>query len=293
MSRSDLMTRFAQSVAMISSQELPRLPPDPQPSLTNSDKYSNHQTEYLDHILTQLMTGFIAIVAVSLIFSYIVRFLRRNGSGFKTVHAKSEKTEPAETLPYDAHPTVLHNTSTSDDLLLSNRYRRANSTQYRKGDIWTAAYSGFLEAIASVRAENQYMNIYEISPRLGTPLQAACQGGKLETARTLLKWGADSSIRGGRFKTCLVAAAYSGNSDVVQLILDRRVPINDYNEAAGSALHAACERGSQEMVELLVADGADVGASGGSYGTPLQAASFRGNPRVASLLWTKGQNPTL
>ena len=83
---------------------------------------------------------------------------------------------------------------------------------------------------------------HEISPRLGTPLQAACQGGQLEPAKILLKWGADPGIHGGRFKTCLVAAAYSGNSDVVRLLVDWSVSINEYNEVAGSDLHASVRK---------------------------------------------------
>ena len=74
---------------------------------------------------------------------------------------------------------------------------------------------------------------------------------------------------GVRFKTCLVAAAYSENIDVIGLILDHAVSINEYNCIPGSVLHAACERGSEGMVELLVACGADVRASGGSYASPL------------------------
>lgn len=272
------VTWLASSIARSTNQQA--LP-------TNFDTLSNRQTQYFDRFLNHLMMGFIAFVALSLIIVYVVRLLRRKSFGKQTAYLKSEKTKPVKTLLSNIYPTVIRNTATNG-LHVGNRYRRATSTQYRKGDIWTAAYSGSVEAIASFQAENRYTNINEINPRLGTPFQAACQGGQFETAKTLLKWGADPIVQGGRFKTCLVAAAYSGNCDVVRLLLDRGVSINEYNEVAGSVLHAACERGSQDMVELLVINGADVRASGGSYGTPLQAASFRGNPRVVSLLLEKG-----
>lgn len=131
-----------------------------------------------------------------------------------------------------------------------------------KGDIRARGYSGSLEAITYLQAEDRFTKLNEIDPRHGTPLHAACQGGQFETAKTLLKSGADPNVHGGRLKTCLVAAAYSGNCDVVRLILDRGVSINEYNEVARSVMHAACERGSQETVELLVSNGADVEASG-------------------------------
>ena len=44
-------------------------------------------------------------------------------------------------------PSLMRNTATSDDLPVGNRNRRATSTQYGKGGIWTAAYPGSLEAI--------------------------------------------------------------------------------------------------------------------------------------------------
>ena len=265
-----------QPAPLRTSQESPSLSVPKAPAYTDPDTLPNGPIRDLDRFLTQFMIGFIAFVAVSLVLFYTVRSLWGKSLDKRRNSTRSEKTGPTGSLPFDVDPIVIRSTAISEDLPVGNRHRRATSTQYRKGDIWTAAYSGSLEAIASFRAENRYQNINEISPRLGTPLQAACQGGQLETAKSLLKWGADPYIQGGRFKTCLVAAAYSGNCDVVRLILDRGVPIDEYNVIAGSALHAACERGSAEMVELLVRKGSSVRAGGGSYGTALQAASFRG-----------------
>ena len=131
-----------------------------------------------------------------------------------------------------------------------------------KGDIRATGYSGSLEAITYFQAEDRSMNLNEIDPRHGTPLHAACQGGQFETAKTLLKSGADPNVPCGRVKTRLVAAAYSRNCDVVRLVLHRGVSLNEYNEVARSVMHTACERDSQEAVELLVSNGADFEASG-------------------------------
>ena len=156
------------------SQEPPELSQKEPSAHANPDTLPGGQIRYLDRFLTRFMIGFVAFITILAVLVYTIRLLRTKGFGKKSIATGSEKIEPARTLPYEIHPAVIRNTATSDDLPVGNRNRRATSTQYRRGDIWTAAYSGSLEAIASFRAENRYTNINEISPRLGTPLHAAC-----------------------------------------------------------------------------------------------------------------------
>ncbi len=98
---------------------------------TKPDASQRAQLQYLDRFLTQFMMGFISFIAVSLILVYIIRLLRRKAPVKKAVASKFEKTEPAETLPYDIYPAVIRNTAVSDDLSVGNLNRRATSTHYR------------------------------------------------------------------------------------------------------------------------------------------------------------------
>ncbi|OQE41309.1 hypothetical protein PENCOP_c005G01607 [Penicillium coprophilum] len=102
----------------------------------------------------------------------------------------------------------------------------------------------------------------------------------------------DSKIVG----SSLVAAAASGNVEIVTLLLDHGADVNFRgNESvalnsilAGSPIAAASFQGHKDVVQLLIAWGADVNAKGGRYGNPLQTASRAGFDCIVELLLDYG-----
>ncbi|CAG7935168.1 unnamed protein product [Penicillium nalgiovense] len=102
----------------------------------------------------------------------------------------------------------------------------------------------------------------------------------------------DSKIVG----SSLVAAAASGNVEIVTLLLDHGADVNFRGNdsvalnsiLAGSPIAAASFQGHKDVVQLLIAWGADVNAKGGRYGNPLQTASRAGFDCIVELLLDYG-----
>ena len=129
------------------------------------------------------------------------------------------------------------------------RYRQRQPIT-RKG--WFGLIVLFLVLGATI-SQSQYMFFDE-------PLVHAAQAGKLETARSLLAWGADANAEG--------------------------------DDGQGTALVAAASTGHRDLVELLVRNGADVNQKSENWFahledvTPLQAASSY--PEIVRLLKRSG-----
>lgn len=68
------------------------------------------------------------------------------------------------------------------------------------------------------------------------------------------------------------AAAYNGNKEIVDLLLDRGVNINLKGGSYGSALGVAVYEERRDIVELLLDRGADININGGGYASPLEVA---------------------
>ncbi|RKK89373.1 hypothetical protein BFJ68_g16728 [Fusarium oxysporum] len=125
-------------------------------------------------------------------------------------------------------------------------------------------------------------------PPRASRLYYACLGGLSWAAIDLTTEGADVNAQGGWFGNALQAASFSGNREVVQLLLDNGADVNAQGGEYGNALQAASSEGNREVMQLLLDNGADVNAQGGQYGNALYAASFRGNLEVIQLLLDNG-----
>ncbi|KAI9359203.1 ankyrin repeat-containing domain protein [Zopfochytrium polystomum] len=71
----------------------------------------------------------------------------------------------------------------------------------------------------------------------------------------------------------LVDAAYSGNIDVVRVLLDYGAAVDSRDVMQKTALHHACENNSLELVRLLLDADADIGAKCVDERTPVDLAS--------------------
>jgi ankyrin repeat protein len=101
---------------------------------------------------------------------------------------------------------------------------------------------------------------------------------------------ADVNIGGGGYGDALQRAAYSGNKQMVQLLLNAGANAN--SEASGyygSALQAAAaSRRNRQIVQLLLDAGANVNGIGSSGRGALQVAALNGNKQIARLLLHAG-----
>lgn len=131
---------------------------------------------------------------------------------------------------------------------------------------------------AGLRPHNQHENF-------ATGLQAAAYHGELDLIDLLLDAGANINDTGGCYQSALQAAACRpGQGEVVSLLLKHGADATICGGRYGSALQAAAYAGNAGVVSDLVAQGADVDAPGGAYGTALQIAAFRGSEVLVDTL---------
>lgn len=139
-------------------------------------------------------------------------------------------------------------------LSMDNRLTRAVDA-----DGWTplhlAAHYGHTAVVETLLANNADVHARSENYMRNQPLHAAAAGRRLETARLLLRAGADAN------------ATQAGGF----------VP-----------LHSAAQSGDCELVELLVAHGADVAARSDDGRTALSIAEQGGKADVAALLRSHG-----
>ena len=107
------------------------------------------------------------------------------------------------------------------------------------------------------------------------PLYYASLLGMCETIKYLLGCGMDVNIIGGHVTTPLQAAAFSGHTEAVRLLLDHGADVDHLNltNGFGNALQAAAARGHEDVVNMLLDHGANANLSGGCMDNCIIAAS--------------------
>ena len=125
-------------------------------------------------------------------------------------------------------------------------------------------------------------------------LHIAAAGGHLDVARMLLALNLEVNARNCNGMTPLCSALEtSGKPDVVRLLLDHgaavRMPAHDKH--CRSALHVAAGSGNSELVQMILERNPDIEARDDEGETPLLTASSEGNPAVVQLLLDHGADP--
>ena len=110
----------------------------------------------------------------------------------------------------------------------------------------------------------------------------------VQTKACLAK-GADPLARDPSGNTTLITACLSGEKmELVQLLLDKGVPVNASNTNGYTALILASERGNPEIVKLLLQMKADVNAQSNSGMSALMMAAMRNRLEALRLLLDGG-----
>lgn len=151
--------------------------------------------------------------------------------------------------------------------------------------LWGAAAMARLEIVRYLLEQNAAVDIQDDS--FGTPLYVASENGCLPVVRELLGAAANVNLFGGLHCRPLNAAAYSGHTEVVELLLQQDVqvdPEEDYKY--GSALGAASRKGHAEIVRLLLKKGWDGNRKfkNENYHSALDAAATYGHLEVVQAL---------
>ncbi|RDL34761.1 uncharacterized protein BP5553_07889 [Venustampulla echinocandica] len=135
----------------------------------------------------------------------------------------------------------------------------------------------------------------DIDKNFVSPLVAAFYSGNVEVVEVLLNAEADPNVQGGHHGTALQAACVFGAIDVASLLLEKGADPNIQGGRYGTALQVTCARGARDIdiASLLLDKGADPNIQGGRFGTALQAACVYCEIDIASLLLDKGADPNI
>jgi len=119
----------------------------------------------------------------------------------------------------------------------------------------------------------------------------ACELGAIEAVREYLdKTPAAIRARADDRKTLLFDAVGYGNTEMVELLLDRGADIEAVDRYGQTPLHWAVQSKSDRGVRVLVEHGADTGTTRPDGCNALQIAAERGDTGVAALLLEAGMN---
>ena len=105
---------------------------------------------------------------------------------------------------------------------------------------------------------------------------AACKNGDYETAKLLLKNGANINKADKYQRTPLYVACRYGYLEVVKLLIQKGAYINgaDGDQDQETPLHASSKYGHLEVIKLLLKNGADINKSDERQITPFSSKNL-------------------
>lgn len=150
---------------------------------------------------------------------------------------------------------------------------------------WAAYYDDLETAKSLIRAgaNVKAANRYDV-----TPLPLACSNGNAQLVELLLAAGADpnTTLRGG--ETALMTAARTGKLGPVKALLVRGADVNAKERRGQTALMWAAAEGHADVVQALIDAGGDFRAPLASGFTPLLFAARDGRADVVQALLAAG-----
>jgi len=165
--------------------------------------------------------------------------------------------------------------------------------------LYYAALCGFQDLVENLIVKYpQHVNAS--GGRYFTPLVAALAGKHFQTAELLRLSGADPNVQCFQGNTPLHSAAFYGDVETVQVLLNLEADVNIQNTYAGSPLNSISINSSRSgwalnylqslanVVRLLLDRGADINARNNHGQTPLHATTDLGWIEVIRVLLERG-----
>ena len=166
----------------------------------------------------------------------------------------------------------------------------------KKSLLQLAAWAGSSQLVSLLLEKGA--SVEALKSETGSPLIAAAYEGHRDTVNLLIKFKADVNAQAqtGGYGNALIAVACGGNLEIIQLLLDSGADINAQLTVGeyGSALAAAAAwSDSLEIIQLLIDSGADINAqlAVGEYGSALAAAAYCGSLEIVQLFIKLGVDP--
>ena len=172
--------------------------------------------------------------------------------------------------------------------------------------LWIAALMGWTHAAHNLHLGNlpkghgSSVNIEERGPythvvpdgphNICTPLQAATDGGFVDTARLLLENNADVHATGFNGRTSLHSAVFHDNEAMVRLVLKHKADVWLRDLDGYTPIHEAARIGNAEMATLLIQRGADISEKDSDGVTALHLAGMGGYDAMVQFMIHHGAN---
>ncbi|XP_067654008.1 inversin-like [Haliotis asinina] len=134
------------------------------------------------------------------------------------------------------------------------------------------------------------------SPATGLDLYNASRSGDLETVMRIISAGhVNINYRGWHSRTPVMAAAWEGQSDVVEFLVGSGADVSLLDKSGNNILHLACwGAGDLETVELILSlNLLDINSREQNKRTPVMAAAWKGHRGVVELLVVRGADVSL
>jgi hypothetical protein len=173
-------------------------------------------------------------------------------------------------------------------------YMFSNSRKYAAAPLYYAALCGFYELVENLVIKYP-QDVNADGGYCVRPIVAALAGKHFRTADLLHRNGADPHLRGYEMKTPLHSAAYYGNLEVVQKLIEYGADIGAEDQDGRTPLYDGSEGHFPKdcsVLRLLLEHGADVNARTKRGETPLLRASFCGALEVVRVLLEHGADVT-
>ncbi|GDX36686.1 hypothetical protein LBMAG18_11970 [Alphaproteobacteria bacterium] len=148
-------------------------------------------------------------------------------------------------------------------------------------------YDGFKKLLDILRINIPYNFKENLNDILNSLMFKYCKSNKIESLNFLLDIeGVNPSKKDYYDYTPLHYASLDGNTELVELLLQKGAKVNIKDKFQNTPFHFACQKGHFELVELLLKIGADFNQQNDSKEAPLHLLSINGNAQIAELLLT-------
>jgi ankyrin repeat protein len=123
-----------------------------------------------------------------------------------------------------------------------------------------------------------------------TPIMLALVNGHIDLAKFYIERGAKLKTNYKKTNVLLDAAA-SGDTDMVEFILENGFDITTVDRMKNTALHVAAKQGDKDMVSFLINKGANLDARTEFGWTAMHYAAQKGHNDIIDLLLSSGAQP--